>query len=244
MRSSAFCLFSVPAFHKAVKMYKRPRDSYLLSRKAWQWMAVIGGGTPILCLLIYWLHYRCQEKRAIDREKGILRLTAETLSKETIKTVLTDREVVKDLKNFGLTLLNAEETKKGLKELVKDRASDEETKIVSKTFITKHLWKDLWIQEEIIGIVQHLSNRVKSDPNIFPMPILSALGSVAVEAFRSNTFLCNLKIQLMNVSLEILRGPPQHAPIVQQHLQLMRQRKNLVEYYKQKISMTNKWEKQ
>lgn len=225
-------------------MSKKPRDSYLLSRKAWQWTAVIGSGAPILCVLMYWAHYRYQQKRAIDREKGILRLTAETLSRETVKTVLTDREVVKDLKSFGLALLSAEEIKKGLKELVKDRASDEETKRVGKFFITKHLGKDLWIQEEIIGLVQHLSNRVKSDPNIFPMPILSALGSVAVEAFRSNTFLFNLKAQLKNVFLEILRGPPQHTPFVHQQLQLMRQRENLLNYYKQEIRLTNKRVKQ
>lgn len=224
MRSSSAFLSFLSVKSNTVKSLhgKSKEGSQGVTRNAWHWVGVIGGSTSILCGLTYLVHHHREAKRATDRRQGILRLTAVTLSKATVKTVMTDHEVVKDLKQFGLSILKSEELKKSLKVLVKEQAGDDETKNNTKIFITKHLWKDMWIHEEIIGMAQYLGNQVKQDPNIFPMPLLSNLGSVAIKAFGSKRFLDDLKTELKKVCLSVLRGPPQYSPWVIQKRHLSR----------------------
>lgn len=204
-------------------------ESHRVTKRVWHWAVMLGGSSSIFCGMLYYVRRRREAKRALDREQGILRLTAVTLSKATVKTVMTDHDVVKDLKQFGLSILKCEELKKRLKILVKERAVDDETKKMIKIFITKHLWKDMWIQEEVIGLTQYLANQVKKDSNLFPTLILSHLGSVAAKSFLSETFLRNLSTELKKVALAILRGPPQYSPWSAQQQQLARLRRSFLE---------------
>lgn len=147
-----------------------------------------------------------------DRDKGILRLTAVTTSKQTLKAVITDKEILQSLKHFGIEILKAEETKQELKKLVKDRIADSRTRDGIKTFLAQRLLKDRWVIEEVILMVGDIANSIKRDKSIFPMPLLSRLGTAAMQALRSDQFLHQLKKELVRVLLEIIRGPPVRPP--------------------------------
>lgn len=153
-------------------------------------------------------------RHVADRDKGILRITAVTTSKQTVKAVITDKEILQSLKHFGIEILKAEETKQELKKLVKDRIADQRTREGIKTFLGQRLLKDRWVLEEVVIMVGDIANSIKRDNRIFPMPLLLRLGSAAIQGLKSELFQQNLKKELWRVFLEIIRGPPVRPPSI------------------------------
>lgn len=160
-----------------------------------------------------WFAQKASARRAEDREREILRLAALTLSIDTVKAVVADRDVRQDLKRFGIGILTAQDTKNELKVLVKDRFSDPETKGMIKIFMLKHIVRDYWVEEELLRLVHYVIREIHSDTDIYPGKVLSRLGESALLALNSQAFRDHLKREVCAVLIEIVKGYPRYAPV-------------------------------
>eukprot|EP00796_Vickermania_ingenoplastis_P006023 gene6023-4326_t len=172
-------------------------------RRCWYSAATVVGAVGVAAGGRY-LYMHSHARRAADREKGILQIAAVALSKETLKDIIADKEVLHDLKQVGLNILKAPETKESLKSLLKERVSNRETKETLKKFSAQVTIRDLWVEEELLHLLGDIANGLKNDETIFPMPLLSRVGDAALEGLSSDMFKQTVKTEVLKVVGESL----------------------------------------